>query len=311
MPIVEIDGRRQIVARAYGTERVCACGCGESFTVTSITGRQKYASDRCKKRMEWRSAASRSRVVTAARERNRRWCEQNRGVRRQQPWLLGPPPFGQYLPGGAIPMTIRPMPERPRLEHARHVHGMISGLRGEEHHPQIADFSLIPWRGGWGVYFRDEESALRLAATKHAVRIWGCDGFVSFGPMHRLKAPSVLKRGRQRVRVDAVSPVCIRESHRDVYTAPTAAALRSTLEAWQAKRLGVQCDKGQLCVDLIERGTFPATIQLGGKFGAVRGWLGYVVLEVNAPTMWLLKTAAVIGLGGRTAFGFGRVKVTQ
>ncbi len=43
--------------------------------------------------------------------------------------------------------------------------------------------------------------------------------------------------------------------------------------------------------------------------GIVRGWTGRVVMDVSPLGRWLLDCAERLGLGGRTAFGFGRVRV--
>lgn len=250
-------------------------------------------------------------AILRARERNRAWCEQHRSVRRRQPWLFGAPPYVGHLPGGALPLRVRPLPERPRLEHSRHLHGAISRLVGMGHSgDMLADFALLPWADGWGVYFRDDTRALRLAAKMFHVHLWGTDAALAFGPLHRIKAPVVTRRGRQRVRMDAITPVCVRETQAGIYTAPTAAVIRSTLEAWMSKRVGVRCDQDNLRVELVSRATLPATVHLGGKYGAVRGFVGSVELDVNAPALWLLLCAERIGLGGRTAFGFGRIHVT-
>lgn len=244
-----------------------------------------------------------------ARERNARWCAERRNCKRRNPWLFGAFPYYRHLPGGALPMRITPMPEKVTFAHSRHVHGMISHLSGA-HHPTIPEFALIPWQSGWAVYFRDAERAVTLAGKTRSVRLWDRDASVAFGPLHQIKAPVVTKRGRMRVRVDAISPICIRESGFGMYTAPTADVLRSCLEAWQARRVDVRCPEGHLKLELISRETQPATTDLGGKFGSVRGWVGHVVVEVNAPALWLLLVAERIGFGGRVAFGFGRIRVS-
>lgn len=43
---------------------------------------------------------------------------------------------------------------------------------------------------------------------------------------------------------------------------------------------------------------------------SARGWEGSCVVEVNAPARWMLECDALVGLGGRTALGFGRVRVS-
>lgn len=62
---------------------------------------------------------------------------------------------------------------------------------------------------------------------------------------------------------------------------------------------------------LLERGTHPEWTQMGGKYGATAGFTGHLIVECNAVTEWLLRCCETIGLGGKTAFGFGRVRVTD
>jgi CRISPR/Cas system endoribonuclease Cas6 (RAMP superfamily) len=67
-------------------------------------------------------------------------------------------------------------------------------------------------------------------------------------------------------------------------------------------------------ISLVERHTQPSSLSLvgrGGKLKAMRGWVGHMIVDCNAPAHWLLEVAARVGLGGRTAFGFGRVRVSN
>lgn len=201
------------------------------------------------------------------------------------------------------------------IEHRniRLLHAIATGLIGRGHHPTMPDFALVPWHTGigWGLYMRHEEDARRLAGKAFPVRLADQHAELRCGPLWRLKAPQVKKRGRRKIRVDALTPICIRnDAGSTTYTAPTANVLRGTLEAWTPRRLGLEVREGEVTLDLIERGTQPTTLDLGGKFGVVRGWVGYVVVETNAVGEWLLRAAEHIGYGGRCAFGFGRIRVT-
>ena len=54
---------------------------------------------------------------------------------------------------------------------------------------------------------------------------------------------------------------------------------------------------------------------IGGHWDESEGRAGHFVhftasVVVNAPTVWLLKCAEVLGIGGRTSLGFGRIGVT-
>jgi CRISPR/Cas system endoribonuclease Cas6 (RAMP superfamily) len=77
-------------------------------------------------------------------------------------------------------------------------------------------------------------------------------------------------------------------------------------------------------VQIVSATTVPARVRLEGPprptdprrgpsvggDGRVRGWMGSVTVETSAMGVWLLEVAAELGLGGRVAYGFGRVSVT-
>ncbi len=314
MPIALINGAERSVSRAYGTTRACA-ECGAAYTVTSIVGRQLYCSERCKERVQWRKESLRPEVVAANRARCRAWSADNRGVRRAQPWLLGAPPYGEYLPGGAFSLRITPAPKWPiELRNTRALHGLATVLIGEEHHPNQPGFVLIPSNAsssGWGVYVPSAEAALRLAGRQHAGVLFDREVLVSCGPMHRIKAPKVTTRGRRRLRIDYVTPACIRSSaSRAVHVSPSGANLCATMADWLPRRLGVEIGDDDMRLRVVERCTQPETVPMLGKYGTVRGFVGHMIVETNAVGEWLFRCAETIGLGGRCAFGFGRIKVS-
>ena len=261
------------------------------------------------------------RVVTparrdAAKARNRAWSEQNRGVKGTQPMLLGAPTFDIYLPGGGMEIAISPVPQW-RIEHRniRALHGMITTMIDEPHDPLIPGFALVPWPTGcgWGVYVRDAAQADRLANKRHSARIFDRDVEVRFSTVRKIKAPVVTKRGRARLRIDAITPVCIRNGGGSTtYTAPTTQSLWSAITNSFLPRVGVHdLDPQTAMLRLVEATTQPETVQLGGKFHGIRGWTGHVIVEGNAVARWLVQCAGLVGLGGRTALGFGRVRVTE
>src|SRR5690606_18202924 len=108
MPVVEVNGRRRVVSADYGTSRACAF-CGGTFPVTNITGRQFYCSDSCKEKALWRVERTRPDVLSYQRAKCRDWAARNRNVRGRNAWLLGAPPYHQYLPGGGFRFDVRPL----------------------------------------------------------------------------------------------------------------------------------------------------------------------------------------------------------
>jgi hypothetical protein len=248
------------------------------------------------------------------RARNHRWAVAKRRVTRPQPWLLGAPPYGSHLPGGGVELHVSPPPAwAVEHRHVRLLHGLVTALLGHEH-AQTADVALVPWPSGlgWGLYVRDEEAARSLASREHDGVLFDRPVRVRCGPLVRLRAPIVRRRGHQRVRVDTVTPVVISTLASTVtHLAPTSESLRSTLSVNLARRLGLEIDPATLPLEIVEHDTRPERVPIGGTFGVVPGWSGRVVVDTNAVGRWLLECAARIGLGGSVALGFGRVRVSD
>jgi hypothetical protein len=264
---------------------------------------------------------SASREVRTTRARNRAWCATHRNTKSQNLWLRGAPTWSaKYLPGGACQIDIRPL--RWPLEHRnlRLLHGALSVLADVPHDRACPAFALAPTSHGcgWYVHWWSEDVALRLAGRTHEVRIARQPVDLTFGPLVRVRAPAAPPRGRRRVRIDALTPVVISKTGKqEVYTAPTTERLMSALANASGQRFGLAARIGltpqeiaNVQLELVERSTEPATVPIGGHTGTIRGWVGSVVVDANASARWLLECAARgLGLGGRTAFGFGRVRV--
>jgi len=293
----------------------CACdGCNETFVPQS--SRHTFCSDRCRWRQRERHDPSH---IANNRRRNARWSALHRAVKQSNPWLLGAPPFEEYLPGGGLEIFFEP---HMVFEH-RHLsalHGVITSITGP-HDRNVPNFVLVPWpRGcGWGVYLRSGEQARELARTRHNMRLGSGRTTLRFGDLNRIRAPRVTKRGHRRLRIDAVTPVCVRctqgcDGTQKLYTAPTSGNLRSTLALMTPKRLGLLVDESSVKLEMLSRETIPATFSLAGRdgrLGNMRGWTGHVIVDCNAVAHWLLLVAERIGYGGTTSFGFGRIRVTD
>lgn len=237
------------------------------------------------------------------------------------PWQAPAPSYGTHLPGGAFEVRIvstragidGPVEtvDRIRLEDARTVHAGVSAVLDAGHDVQAPDFSLIPTsvaRHGWGVYVASDEAAARIGGASAALRVFDRQGSIRLGARVRLRAPKV-SPGPQRVRLDTISPVAIRQSGilNRTYRTPTSSSIISALLT-VAKRVGVEVTAEDLRVEIVEHETEPMEIEIG-KVGEVRGWSGWAVLVCNGPARWLLEVASRVGLGSRVAFGFGRVFV--
>ena len=263
---------------------------------------------RCKDKWKKMNRAPGERA--SARDRNRKWCEEHRGTSAANPWLRGAPPYHAFLPGGGCEVHLQPGGQIPHSM-IRLLHGMVSHLLDEDH-KQSAGFTLLPWpRGcGWAVY-SPSDTLRALANQSRAARIDRVPVIARFGMYTRLKAPQVSKRGHQRVRLSTITPVVVaNEGRSKQYTEPTEDNLTSTLTRTLAPRLGVQVKSEDMRLEIVDADTEAVKPELGGHFGAVQGWIGWVDLDCNATARWLIDCAARgMGLGGRTALGFGRVRV--
>jgi len=291
--------------------------CAECGAVVEKRSPQhRFCSDRCRWRHDDRTNPS---AIANNRRRCARWAQENRGVKERNPWLLGAPPFEPHLPGGAMEIHFE---NRMVFEHRQlsALHGVVTSLTGQ-HERNTPRFSLIPWhRGcGWGVYMRHCDEARQLSNTEHSVRIGSGRAKLKFGNMFRFRAPSVRKRGHRKLRIDAITPVCVRCTHgadgtQKLYTAPTSGNLLSTLVCMIPKRIELMVEPDSARLELLERDTVPATFRLAGRdgrLGNMRGWVGSVIVDCNAVAHWLLLVAERIGYGGTTSFGFGRIRVSE
>lgn len=279
--------------------------CGVEFLIKAPG--QRFHSDACRYQAKRAGDVTSPAYRQAVRDRCKRWAAENRAVKNPQPWLLGAPIFDTHLPGGFLEMSINQPLQWP-IEHrnVRALHAVITDLTGE-HHEMIPRFALVPWsRGlGWGVYLGEQALLEKLAATRHAVRLFEHGRELRFGGKVRLKAPRVVKRGHRRLRIDTLTPMITRDRER-----PTAESMLNTMCAMQPRRIGIEVGDADATLRVIHSDMRKERVELGGKFGVVSGWVGHVVVDCNAVSEWLLRVAEVIGYGARVAYGFGRIRVS-
>lgn len=230
------------------------------------------------------------------------------------PYALTPPVTGTHLPGGGCVLSVDERPEH--LPHARirTLHGALSRALGAAHgermgSQRVPDWSLVPWPAspiGWAVYWRTD-AGCALANRAAQVRLFDRDVTLRFGPLARVKAPSVPPHGRRLLHIEALTPVCGVE--------PTSKELFAALARGFPKRLGLsRFDDTRIVIERISDETRVVVRDLGlhGERHRVVGWTGSVVVATNAVGHWFLEAAARgPGLGGRVAFGFGAVRVTR
>lgn len=313
-PDVTITDDPETGARIYrmgDVESVVACcGCGVPIIPTA-PGQRTCGAPVCREAARVLTPVQRAAKI----ERSRAWAAEHRACSKAKPWLRGAPPHLPYLPGGGMTVSISPAPRWP-IEHRniRAFHGMMTMLVGLPHQ-RFPEWSLVPWSEGcgWGVYLRQDDVARRLAGHTIEGRLYDRNVSVKMGPLVRMKAPMIAKRGHQRIRVDTVTPVVIETDGRTVTrTMPTVTSILRALTHSLPDRLGlVGFDRSTAVLEVVSHETQTESVPLGGKHGVVKGWAGSAVLEVNAVSRWLLEAASRgPGLGGRVAFGFGRVRVS-
>lgn len=249
------------------------------------------------------------------RERCRRWGEEHRNVRNRNAWLVGQPIFGQHLPGGAMLISVSPRLRWP-MEHrnVRGLHGLISVVLADGHTLGAPTFAIGPvdTRFGWGTFVWGDERARSIAGKQFDGRIFEQKIRVAFSPLMRIKSPKIERRGHRKLLIDAVTPVCSQSTDRTITrTVPNGSTIETAL-CNVAERLNITAfEREHVKVDVVSHTTQVGTVFLGDKYGVVRGWVGQIVVDTNAVGHWLLKVCETVGLGGRTAFGFGRVKVSE
>jgi hypothetical protein len=277
----------------------------------------QFCSDECRKERERerdRARRASPSYVEKDRERNRKWAEANRACATRKPWLAGAPPFDTYLPGASMAFSVYPSPKWPiELRNTRGLHGALTNILDMGHMPRFPLWTLFPYQSGWAVHWWHDAGA-SLAGKTVDCPLYGHPSKFKFGQAFRIKAPRGIARGRKRVRIDTITPVVMTTDGRTKsHEKPTSVALLNTLAGAWLQRFSLEHLKtdDMIRVEASEVDTRVARVEVGGKYGTVSGWEGHCVVEANAPARWLLEVAARTGFGGRTAFGFGRIRVSE
>lgn len=233
----------------------------------------------------------------------------SRPAPRTAPWGA---PVGEqpsHISAVGVPLTFAP--KLPTLDVVRrHLHGLVSHIIGRNHHSTLAAWALVPYGQGWGV----------VAITSAARRaLLGLDVGVQVGRTRtrlttprepvRLRTPPCYDAGRYLVTVEALAPVVHHADGRT--TVRLRPGVDTILAVASQALLYAGCTTGGLHVERVDASAaHTGGVDLGGHLGLIRGWVGRVVVECNAPAAWALKLCEHTGMGGRVAYGLGRVKVT-
>lgn len=314
VPCIRARGRAAEIAKRAGTppgDAECAV-CGVSFRQRTRRNILCGSPECARKRDRIRHSCSPDRVQKN-RERCARWYA-GKAKAERSPWLIGAPIVGTHLPGGGLEVQIDGLRRMIEHRHASALHGLITACLDRGHEKTAPLFTLTPWPTGcgWGVYLWSAEDAALLAGREFSGRIFDTEVKVRFSPLRRLRTPVVSKRGKRRLVLDTVTPVTITSyGKRVLRSTPTGESLRGTLSPAWRKLVGVECADEDVCVEVLSHSTELERVPLGKKLREVPGWSGRVVVECNAVGEWLLRTAALVGLGGRLGYGFGRVRVRE
>lgn len=302
------------LGRSAPAEKVCP-HCGVTFAPSS--SRQIICrADPCKRRADYLRHKNNPLWVAKQRENNRRWAAEHRGCKGVSPWLKSAPPYASHLPGGGFELRISPPPRHPLThENIRYLHAMVTRAIDSGHDSTEPRFALVPWPSGcgWGAYLYRDVDVAAVDGKTFDVTLFDKPVQLRFSPVRRLRAPVVTKRGHRKLVVETVTPVVVRSDGGYVRRAhaTTSTILHAVGHQWR-QRFGIPKEAlpdEHVRIEVLEESTHAEHVQMSGKFGTVSGWGGRVVVDCNALGEWLLRVAAMVGLGGRSGLGFGRIRV--
>lgn len=231
------------------------------------------------------------------------------------------------IPGCVRAISIHPAPQRPiALRDTRALHGVLTGILGGHRSDGAPAFTLLPWSletsCGWAVQFVEHDGPRE---SGHHISLFDESRILSLGPRMRLRlAPR--PAGPAMLCIDTITPVSIRctmPDGRSLYRVRPrpehiVSALRSgrriatitgrdyRRDERESMRLTVLADATH--VECTPIGNVRAGSWSGGK---IYGWAGRLVLQADETCTYLLRLAELVGLGGRTALGFGRFRLRE
>jgi hypothetical protein len=314
-------------SRRVGLDEKACLVCGTGF-VPADHRQVTCAARKCQQRLQWVRQRERPAAVARNRARNRAWAERVRGVTGRNPWLWGEPALMAHLPGESCDLWVSGPPVPP--QHVRALHGAVSRLLGEPHRDDgLPNFSLCPplrvggpWRvhlyAGGGRVAGQTFTGLSEAPGRdpRPILIDGRARSLRFGAAARVPSPRLGgRRGHIEVEVTTITPVLYRRTGGVYYSRVTPPYLIALLAMFARRVLGVGRQEADRMVRLEVRSLHQSSARgsIGGHWDEDRpGHFVHFTVRVvaNAPTVWLLKCAEALGIGGRTSLGFGRIGVT-
>lgn len=224
-----------------------------------------------------------------------------------------------HIPGCVRSITLYPEARWPvALRNVCHLHGTLTHLFDTPHAAGTPNFMLLPWQGGCGWAVQWVVPGGEAYPNLNKVNIFKADRILELGPPLYLPRPPVPAEGVHHLLVETVTPVFVRLASRrqDLSLAVEPGAIRTSLSISSslARVLGREVEGERILLSVERRDVRPVSVHTGGKWGDGKdlvGWEGTVLLRCNAYTRHLLELAALVGMGGRTGVGFGRVRVQE
>lgn len=230
------------------------------------------------------------------------------------PWLASSPALASRAFGAAMELTSTG--ERYQLRDARLWHGVATALTRDPHAP-TPPFSAWPGVRCWWLWTRSAGAITHLSGRRIMQRLGRREhAVVTVGAARPCVLPPPRAAGVYRVTILADTPVAVRcYGGSVVRSRPDDLSLASTLAQALAPRVIERPLRTEdVAVRVLRDETTPMRSRGAPTEGPRRmahqdGWVGLVEVEASGLAAWLIECAVLTGLGGRTAFGLGRVRV--
>lgn len=223
------------------------------------------------------------------------------------------------MPGGVLSISLTP--ERGRLSHGDlgALHGLLSALLGDSGVQHEATRPLLTLRPqaasavGWEAFLHTDEAAALLGGWR-GERPWR-DGTVGLmlGPVRAQTCPT-MGTAWETLRVDAVTPVVCHATSatgRVRRDALSAAGVQSSLRGMAGHHYGLHGLAHEMHVEELQHTTESARMHLPRKLHQRGAQLGWLVARFSPAAAWMLRAAAIAGLGARVGYGCGAIRVSS
>lgn len=314
---MEADGEAEEAARREpaqpaegGADKRSCPNCGDALPIDAPAN-QKWCSSRCRYDATYQRRKDNPERVARVRRICRDWKRKRKG-HTPDPRLYAALPLPNPLDVILTDLEFEPRLRWPiELRHTRLLHGMLTALTGP--HEGVPKWSLAPAPNNrWRVIWLDTNAGRRLAGHRKTEQIADQEIDAIFGPAKKFRPPDIQpERGMRNIRLRTITPVMIRSRQADgsvIVRDEIGPHLLTTLAQNVATKSGVDVLEDELVIQNLAEHTHTTRVPQGGKYqGSWTGLKGHLDLRCNAVAHSLLALSCIVGLGGRTAFGLGRV----